>query len=805
MKKQIILLLAVSGMLLFRSVSFAANTIHIVSVNVSTNLTCTVQVEVDNTDAFVAFQADIPIPEGLSYVTGSAQLNPARTSGHTLSVDLLGSTLRLIAYSLSNTPFPSSSGTLISFKLKAGPVPGNYTLPLTNTLLGNNLSHSLLHNIQNGTVTVLGPNYLGSTAALEFGRVALLNSGTQYLTISNSGNQNLVVSGITFSDAQFTSTGSGGFTLAAGQSRQITVVFAPTVKGTYVVQMKILSNDPDTPEAIISLKAIGFAVNELHCGSLTGASGTNATLEFTINNMEAFTGFQFDLILPSAMSYISGSVVLSRMQDHIVMANMINSHTLRIVAFSAAGKNFAGINGKILTLDFNIQGTGGHYQIVLGEVLIANTLGENILSASYNNSLHITAPDIQASNSVNFGNVSALSYGQQNLTVSNAGQEPLILQNFIFSNSCFSSPQSLPLTIQSGNSYSVPLKFSKTTKGDTAGVLQILSNDPDEYPFVVNLSGNAFVPNYIVLKDHSVIQGDTILIPVEVENEEPFVAFQFDMEYPAGLIPELDSIALMSRHQDHVLAVSLIGNNTLRIIAYSPSQKTFTGSSGTVVTIPFIVDIALTPGIYPLKLISGVLSNSLSEDILYGLRNGTLKVVKKVVIKSQILIFNTGWNIFSINVLPEDTDIKTLFMSLINEGKLIKIQDETGNSLEDLGVFGGWTNSIGNIALTEGYKIKVPGNCQFTITGVSPILPFEIPLKKGWNIIGFPSSTEVDALAVLQQLIDHGKLVKVQDETGNAIEDFGVFGGWQNFIGDFKPGEGYKIKVSDNDVLIIRE
>jgi len=35
-----------------------------------------------------------------------------------------------------------------------------------------------------------------------------------------------------------------------------------------------------------------------------------------------------------------------------------------------------------------------------------------------------------------------------------------------------------------------------------------LSNNPDEYPFVVNLSGNAFLPNYIVIKDHMVIEGE---------------------------------------------------------------------------------------------------------------------------------------------------------------------------------------------------------------------------------------------------------------------------------------------------------
>ena len=53
---------------------------------------------------------------------------------------------------------------------------------------------------------------------------------------------------------------------------------------------------------------------------------------------------------------------------------------------------------------------------------------------------------------------------------------------------------------------------------------------------------------------------------------------------------------------------------------------------------------------------------------------------------------------------------------------------------------------------------------------------------------------------MIQQLIDRGTLVKVQDEKGNSIEDWGIFGGWQNNIGDFVVGEGYKIDLNTDDI-----
>jgi hypothetical protein len=163
----------------------------------------------------------------------------------------------------------------------------------------------------------------------------------------------------------------------------------------------------------------------------------------------------------------------------------------------------------------------------------------------------------------------------------------------------------------------------------------------------------------------------------------------------------------------------------------------------------------------------------------------------------------TGWNIFSANCLPFNPDMKAVMQTLIDTGCLTKVQDENGNSLEDLGLFGGWTNNIGNISATEGYKIKVTRNCQLEITGSVVALPFNIPLKAGWNIIGYPRQSTANGMAVVQPLIDRKTLIKVQDELGNSIEDLGLFGGWQNNIGNFSPGEGYKLKVSTAENLFV--
>ncbi len=164
-----------------------------------------------------------------------------------------------------------------------------------------------------------------------------------------------------------------------------------------------------------------------------------------------------------------------------------------------------------------------------------------------------------------------------------------------------------------------------------------------------------------------------------------------------------------------------------------------------------------------------------------------------------------GYNLMSTYVALENPSISTLAQPLINEGSLIKIQDESGNSFENWGSFGGWINKVGNIETTEGYKIKVANNCILQITGRPVALPLEISLKTGWNMISFPRTDLIDAMNIIQPLIDRNILVKVQDELGNSIENWGIFGGWKNGIGNFIPGKAYGVKLTGNSILTIQK
>jgi uncharacterized repeat protein (TIGR02543 family) len=169
----------------------------------------------------------------------------------------------------------------------------------------------------------------------------------------------------------------------------------------------------------------------------------------------------------------------------------------------------------------------------------------------------------------------------------------------------------------------------------------------------------------------------------------------------------------------------------------------------------------------------------------------------------QDLTFSEGWNIFSLAVIPENTDLKEIVQPLIDEGSLIKVQDETGNAIEYV-IPVGWINEIGTWNYSEGYKLKVNANTGLTVAGTPVSLPADIGLVTGWNIMGYPALSSQDAGDAVSDLISGGYLIKVQDETGNAIEEI-IPVGWIDEIEYFDPGEGYKIKVNADCILTINE
>lgn len=172
----------------------------------------------------------------------------------------------------------------------------------------------------------------------------------------------------------------------------------------------------------------------------------------------------------------------------------------------------------------------------------------------------------------------------------------------------------------------------------------------------------------------------------------------------------------------------------------------------------------------------------------YGIR---LNITQTTTVKQMIPLIK-GPNLISSYVMPENTDIQSVFEPLMNANTLEFVEDESGKRLNS--VFGNWQNQgIPDFSYTEGYTAMVKENTELLIEGAPVALPVNIPLSQGPNIIGYPVSQPQPSQNVFQPLMDDNSLEKVQDEKGKRILKF--IGKWRNGIGELKPGEGYKVKV----------
>lgn len=112
-------------------------------------------------------------------------------------------------------------------------------------------------------VTTNTPNIAQSTKRLVFNDVqGGVASAARSVTLRNTGNANLTIeslrlSGIDANQFKITQQPTLPITLAAGSSAIVSIAFNPTTIGPLDALLQINSNDPDTPQATVSLRGLG--------------------------------------------------------------------------------------------------------------------------------------------------------------------------------------------------------------------------------------------------------------------------------------------------------------------------------------------------------------------------------------------------------------------------------------------------------------------------------------------------------------------------------------------------------------------
>lgn len=106
--------------------------------------------------------------------------------------------------------------------------------------------------------------------------------------------------------------------------------------------------------------------------------------------------------------------------------------------------------------------------------------------------------------------------------------------------------------------------------------------------------------------------------------------------------------------------------------------------------------------------------NQTEGYVVSVLNNCQMDVTGKMIILPLTIPLASGWNIIS---YPKTTTTNAMLVvqPLIDMGKLVKVQDEKGNSIEITKKTKVWINSIGNFVPGKAYKVYVNAATSLTI------------------------------------------------------------------------------------------
>ncbi len=462
------------------------------------------------------FLPDITLLDGADVLTsGSTYPLTTTTVGQDTSIDLTirndgGEDLNLTGWSLTpqtGTPagvfgVPAFPGSLVLLPGQETDITVTFT-PQANQNYAATLSLEsddpdempyVLNLIAQGTAPVAAL----SDQTVAFDKVQLDETASLTMSLTNDGEEDLHIGSLASSDPSFSVALANPSitTLAPGESTALIVTFSPTALGTLNATLTIESNDPVTPAAEVDVTGIGIA------GELTvwEASGVRNDAQLDFGNL--FVGDTGQVLVTFQNTGEGTLNIASVVSDNPAFtlvpvspaAVLQPTETLEVTVVFTPG-NVQNFNGVITvtsndpdesTFLITTEGKG-----VAGDIAVTESSGD------MNDDL-IVFPDRRPGQTAS-----------QVFTITNQGTGDLVITDYEIDYAGTSDDLGAyavnldldlgPVVIKPNHNLLVEVAFSPVRGGAHDATLRLLSDDPDESPYPIQLSGVGIEPDIIVL------------------------------------------------------------------------------------------------------------------------------------------------------------------------------------------------------------------------------------------------------------------------------------------------------------------
>jgi hypothetical protein len=308
-----------------------------------------------------------------------------------------------------------------------------------------------------------------SPASLNFGNVTVGRVSTQTVTVANTGSVSVNITQATFSNSQFTLSGTTlPMALAAGQSGNLSVAVNAPTAGTVSGTMTVTGDGGSSP-AVVNLSATAVAssqpqllVSPASVAFGTVPNGLTSTTNLTLTNtgtgnlsvsVIAITGSQFSI------SGITTPKTISAGQSAQAAVTFSPTATGAVTGSISITSN----DPSNPTVTIPLTGTG---------------------SATPTGQLNASAP------SLIFGTVAMGSTAKQQVTVTNNGNASVNISTLSVSTGFSVTGLTVPATLDPSETATVTVTFAPSAVGNTTGSIVITSNAANS-PLTIALNGTA--------------------------------------------------------------------------------------------------------------------------------------------------------------------------------------------------------------------------------------------------------------------------------------------------------------------------
>jgi hypothetical protein len=317
------------------------------------------------------------------------------------------------------------------------------------------------------TVELIGmggqPGLAISPASFNFGSVQVGSTGTETITLTNSGNESVSISQASATGAGFSANGlSAGATIAAGQSTTFTAQFAPTTAGSATGSISIASNAPNSPLTIAlsgsgSQAQIGAVPSAAAFGNVSTGNSNSQTISLTNNGTAS-------LVISRAA--VSGSgFSITGLSTPLTIPSGSNT-TFNAVFTPSAGGSVTG------SISLTSNAPNSPFAIALSGTGVAGT---QLLTFS--------------TSSLSFGTINVGSNSDLSASLTNGGNSSVTISAVNLSGAGFTvSGVSSGETLTAGQSVPVTVQFAPAAVGAVSGNVSLTSNATNS-PATMGLSG----------------------------------------------------------------------------------------------------------------------------------------------------------------------------------------------------------------------------------------------------------------------------------------------------------------------------